>query len=57
VQVTQEGGVPGVPGEPGAGDDSAVVPDVTPDPRESGLDEHDIPYSTESNNPHPEGTG
>ena len=54
VQVTQEGGVPGEPGV--GGDDSAVVPDVTPGPRESGLGEHDIPYSTESNNPHPEET-
>ena len=33
VQVTQEGGVPGEPGV--GGDDSAVVPDATPGPRES----------------------
>jgi hypothetical protein len=37
VQVTQDGGVPGDDGGPGPG---------VPDPRESGLDDHDLPYST-----------
>ena len=48
VQVTQDGGVPGAPGvgDPGLGG-------VSPDPRESGLDDHDIPYSTATDNPLP----
>ena len=43
VQVTQEGGVPGEPvtEEPGVG------PEATPDPRESGLGDYDIPYATD----------
>jgi hypothetical protein len=49
VQVTQDGGAPGgdepVPvGEPGGAD-----------PEPTG-DEHDLPYSTASNNPAPTGT-
>jgi len=52
VQVTQDGGVPG---DPGLGPDT-VDPGATPDPRESGLDDHDIPYSTETDNPHPDET-
>ncbi|HEX6970358.1 MAG TPA: hypothetical protein VF174_16315 [Micromonosporaceae bacterium] len=46
VQVTQDGEVPGFPGgdTPGGGD--------LPDGGEPG-DEHDIPYSTETNNPEP----
>jgi len=50
VQVTQDGGVPG--GGPAPVDDPGMV-GRTPDPRESGLGEHDLPYSTETNNPHP----
>ncbi len=46
VQVTQDGGVPGV-GDPGLGRRRP------PDPRESGLDDHDIPYSTATDNPLP----
>jgi hypothetical protein len=55
VQVTPDGGVPGV--DPGLGPDP-VDPGVTspPDPRESGLDDHDIPYSTETQNPDPDET-
>jgi hypothetical protein len=52
VQVTQEGGVPGEDPGFGTGGDPGVG--STPDPRESGLDEHDIPYSTETDNPAPE---
>jgi hypothetical protein len=48
VQVTQDGGVPGG-GNPGVGDPGVG----TPDPRESGLDDHDIPYSTATDNPLP----
>src|ERR1700754_2689841 len=57
VQVTQEGGVPGGPAAPGLDDPSldnpGLVPGQTPDPRESGLDDHDIPYSTATDNPLP----
>ncbi|GAA1849458.1 hypothetical protein [Asanoa iriomotensis] len=49
VQVTQDGGVPGAPG--GAGVDDPGV--GTPDPRESGLGDHDLPYSTATDNPLP----
>jgi len=53
VQVTQEGGVPGAPvdGNPGLDDPGLVG--RTPDPRESSLDDHDIPYSTATDNPLP----
>jgi hypothetical protein len=42
VQVTQDGSVPGS----GPGSDGVVPAETTPDPRESGLDDHDLPYST-----------
>jgi len=47
VQVTQDGGAPaGNGGDPGMSSPSA-------DPRESGLGDHDLPYSVETNNPLP----
>ena len=53
VQVTQEGGVPGAPAPDNPGLDNPGVGPATPDPRESGLGDHDIPYSIESDNPLP----
>ncbi|SNT66048.1 hypothetical protein SAMN05421812_13136 [Asanoa hainanensis] len=48
VQVTQEGGIPGAP----AADDPGLI-GPSADPRESNLDDHDIPYSTATDNPLP----
>jgi hypothetical protein len=50
VQVTQEGGVPGAP-NPGLDDPGLVG--STPGPGESNLSDHDIPYSTATDNPLP----
>ncbi|HEX2773783.1 MAG TPA: hypothetical protein VHN18_15305 [Micromonosporaceae bacterium] len=52
VQVTQEAGTPADPGAPGAprGGDAGVE-------ESPGLDDHDLPYSTESNNPVPTSSG
>jgi hypothetical protein len=55
VQVTQDAGTPGDPAGPG-------VP-AAPGTRSSGIEaspgpgDHDLPYSTESNNPEPGSSG
>jgi hypothetical protein len=49
VQVTQDGGPPGAPGAPNNGDAGVG--------ESPGADDHDLPYSTESNNPVPTSSG
>jgi hypothetical protein len=49
VQVTQDGGVPG-------GDEPLPAGDPGPAGSAPGGDEHDLPYSTASNNPDPSRT-
>jgi hypothetical protein len=49
VQVSQDVGTPGDPAGPGGAD-----PGVTESP---GPGDHDLPYSTESNNPEPTSSG
>jgi hypothetical protein len=58
VQVTQDGGSPGDPGAPGAPDapDAPSAPGTRVE-QSPGMGDHDLPYSTDSNNPVPTSSG
>jgi hypothetical protein len=58
VQVTQDAGTPGDPGGPGGPAVPAAPSGGDPAVQESPrLDDHDLHYSTESNNPVPTSSG